>query len=47
MDPQGVIRRAVNRMVGKTRQVISGGLGRAANFFGRGKGPVGLVKRSR
>jgi hypothetical protein len=47
MDPQGIIRRAVNRMVGRTRRTISAGLGRAANFFGRGQGRGGIVNRSR
>jgi len=47
MDPQGKIRSAVNRAVGKLRQTVSGGFAKAANLFGRGKGPVGVVKRTR
>jgi hypothetical protein len=47
MDPQGVIRKAINRMVGKTRRAAARTLGRAANLFGRGQGRGGIVKRSR
>jgi len=37
----------VNRDVGKLRQTVSVGFAKAANLFGRGKGPVGVVKRTR
>ena len=47
MDPQGKIRRAVNRAVGKTRRAVQRTLGRAANLFGRGQGRGGIVKRTR
>ena len=47
MDPQGKIRSAVNRAVGKLRQTVSGGFAKAARVFGRGTGPVGVVKRTR
>lgn len=47
MNPQGNIRKFINRQVGRVRRGLSRGAGRVANLFGAGRGSTGIVKRSR
>lgn len=47
MEPQGKIRRFVNRQVGKVRRGIERASAAVANRFGAGRGRGGIVNRSR
>jgi hypothetical protein len=47
MEPQGRIRRFVNRQVGRARRGLSRIAGRVGERFGAGRGRGGIVNRSR
>lgn len=44
MNPQGNIRRFINRQVGRVRRSLSRQAGRVANIFGAGRGRGGVVR---